>query len=123
MNKAVCILGYSQVVRQGTLTPSVSVRCRNPQPDFKETVSVNGTNYMGGYSKGTENKLKICQLHCLRVRIPFRLPSAPEDKLVESSPFHGEEEGSRPSGCPKGNVAFRLLLTTPQTVKRSGSDD
>ena len=123
MNKAVCILGIVVMVAKGTLTPSVSVRCRNPQPDFKETVSVNGTNYMGGYSKGTENKLKICRLYCLRVRIPFRLPSAPEDKLVASSPFQGEEEGSRPSGCPKGSVAFRLLLTTPQTVKRSGSDD
>ena len=47
MNKAVCILGIVVMVAKGTLTPSVSVRCRNPQPDFKETVSVNGTNYMG----------------------------------------------------------------------------
>ena len=43
MNKAVCILGIVVMVAKGTLTPSVSVRCRNPQPDFKETVSVNGT--------------------------------------------------------------------------------
>ena len=110
------------MVAKGTLTPSVSVRPRNPQPDFKETVCVNGTIYMGGYSKGTENKLKICRLHCLRVRIPFRLPSAPEDKQVASSPFHGEEVDSSSTGCPKGSVAFRLLSTTPQTVKRSGSD-
>ena len=46
MNKAVCILGIVVMVAKGTLTPSVSVRCRNPQPDFKETVSVNGTVYM-----------------------------------------------------------------------------
>ena len=47
MNKAVCILGIVVMVAKGTLTPSVSVRCRNPQPDFKETVRVNGTVYMG----------------------------------------------------------------------------
>ena len=66
---------------------------------------------------------KSCALTGLWVGLPPMAPSAPEDKLVASSPFHGEEEGSRPSGCPKGSVAFRLLLTTPQTVKRSGSDD
>ena len=49
MNKAVSILGIVVMVAKGTLTPSVSVRCRNPQPDFKETVSVNGTVYMGDW--------------------------------------------------------------------------
>ena len=65
---------------------------------------------------------KSCALTGLWVGLPPMAPSAPEDKLVASSPFHGEEEGSRPSGCPKGSVAFRLLSTTPQTVKRSGFD-
>ena len=123
MNKAVCILGIVVMVAKGTLTPSVSVRCRNPQPDFKETVGKRNQLYGPVEELVYSADLKSVPLMWMRVRVTSGLPSAPEDKLVASSPFQGEEEGSRPSGCPKGSVAFRLLLTTPQTVKRSGSDD
>ena len=59
MNKAVCILGIVVMVAKGTLTPSVSVRCRNPQPDFKETVSVNGTTIWPSRRIGLFSGFKI----------------------------------------------------------------
>ena len=97
MNKAVCILGIVVMVAKGTLTPSVSVRCRNPQPDFKETVSVNGTTICHSDGTAIHSRLKIVR--------PYG--------IVGWTPTYGT----------KGSVAFRLLSTTPQTVKRSGSDD
>ena len=47
MNKAVSILGINTMGVYLALTQGTGVRYPHPQPDFKETVSVNGTTLWG----------------------------------------------------------------------------
>ena len=40
--------------------------------------------FMPEYSKGTENRLKICRLNCLRVRLPSPVPNTRLAKNIKN---------------------------------------
>ena len=106
MNKAVCILGIVVMVAKGTLTPSVSVRCRNPQPDFKETVSVNGTTIWPSRRIGLFSRFKICRVNSHRGSIPLSGTICTRRQTGCVITLSRWRRGFKPLRVPQGECCF-----------------
>lgn len=122
MNKAVRILGIVVMVAKGTLTPSVSVRCRNPQPDFKETVSVNGTTIWADIRRVQKTNLKFVGFIAYGFESRSAYHLRPKTNWLRHHPFTVKKRVQGPPGAPRGVLLFGFFQRPPQTVKRSGSD-
>lgn len=106
MNKAVCILGIVVMVAKGTLTPSVSVRCRNPQPDFKETVSVNGTTIWADIRRVQKTNLKFVGFIAYGFESRSAYHLRPKTNWLRHHPFTVKKRVRGPPGAPRGVLLF-----------------